>query len=411
MAKCTDILAFDIGSANIKALVGEVRRDGSLSIKSLYKLPSRGMRKGMVSDHDEVAGAVHQALVEIRRAHPEVPRAVFVGVGNAHARAQSSRGIVAVARADYQIHQDDMLRVEAAAQAVSMPPNRMIIHLINQEYAVDGVTGIKNPLGMVGNRLELSSMIVDVFEPAVKALTKAVETAGGEIDGLIFSPLAAAQSVLSRNQRDLGVVLIDLGADTTSMAVYEDGKLINIAVFPLGASNITNDLAIGLQISPEAAEIVKCSYGVALAKDVSPREMLDLRRIDARAKGAVSRHFIAEIIEARLAEIFELVNGELKRIGKAGRLPAGAVLVGGGSKMPGVTDAARQELRLPSHIGAPDMSRLHAAADEVVTKAEDPEFACAVGLLMWAKEHSVEPEGSGNGLKRFFKKLADYFMP
>lgn len=411
MAKSTDILALDIGSASIKALVGEVRRDGSFVVKSLYKMPSRGMRRGMVSDHDDAAGAVHQALLEVRRAHPDALRAIFVGVGNANVRAQSSRGIVAVARADYQIHHDDMMRVEAAAQAVTVPPNRSIIHLINQEYMVDGVTGIKNPLGMTGNRLELSSMIVDVFEPAVKALTRAVETAGGEMDGMIFGPLASAQSVLSRNQKDLGVVLIDIGADTTSVVAYEDGKLADLAVFPVGASNITNDLAIGLQISPEAAEVVKCSFGVASPKDVSSREMIDLKRIDARAKGAVPRQFIAEIIEARLEEIFELVNGELKRIGKAGRLPAGAVLSGGGAKIPGIIELARQELRLPAQIGTPDMARLHTSEEGMAAKAEDPEFACAVGLLMWAKEYSVEPEGSAGGMKRFFMRLADYFMP
>src|SRR3989344_8368367 len=289
MATKHHFLALDIGSAHIKALVGTVQKDGALSLQALYKLPSRGMKRGMVNDSAEVTGAVNQALLEVRKTYPAAHKHVFVNIGSAYAKVQASRGIIAVARADYEIHHDDIARVEAAAQAVNMPPNRMIVHLINQEYVVDGVSGIKNPLGMTGNRLEVSTMIVDAFEPAVKALTKAVEVASGEVNGFIFGPLASSRSILTRNQKDLGVVLIYIGYGTTSMSVYEEGKLVHCTVFPIGASNITNDLAIGLTISIEAAETVKCSYGSALVKDISARDMLDLQKIDPRAKNVVSR--------------------------------------------------------------------------------------------------------------------------
>lgn len=404
------LLALDVGSAHIKSLVGEIKRDGTVSLISLFKMPSRGMRKGFVSDIAEATSALNQALIEVKKIYPAAHKNIFLNIGNAYAKVQASRGIVAVSRADSEIHYDDIARVEAASQAISMPANRMIVHLINQEYVVDGVSGIKNPLGMVGNRLEVQSMIVDAFEPAVKDLTRAVETASGEVAGLIFGPLASSYSVLSKNQRDLGVVLVDIGSGTTSMSVYEEGNVVYLGVFPVGASNITNDMAIGLKVSIEAAEAIKCSFGVALAKDIPARDMIDLKKLDPRARSVVSRRFVGEIIEPRLAEMFEFVNNELKRIGKAGRLPAGVVLVGGGAKLPGVIDLARQELKLPAQIGAPDLSRLDIPQGEVAMKVEDPEYACAIGLLMWAAEQNrIEKHAWSAG--DIFKKIANYFMP
>lgn len=411
MSKKKSFLALDIGSSSIKALYGDLSRDTIVSITSLSKIPSRGMRKGAVDDADEVAGAINQMLREAMAAHSGEHPLIFVGIAGAHAKAQPSRGIVAVSRADNQIQHDDIARVDQAAQAVAIPANRSVIHFINQEYAVDGVTGIKNPLGMVGNRLELSSMVIDVFEPAKAALMHAVEVAGGEDAMPFFGPLASSQSVLTKNQRDLGVALVDIGSDVTSLAVYEDGKLLHVASLPAGAGNVTNDIAIGLKISIAAAEAVKCSFGYALAKDVPAREVIDLQKMDARAKGAVPRRYIAEIIEARMAEIFEFVEGELKKHGKAGRLPAGVVFVGGGAKLAGIIDLARQELRLPAQIGIPDISRFDVSSGDIALKLEDPEYACIVGLALAARDSGHNSQGSHGGVKAFFAKLVNYFMP
>ncbi len=411
MSKKKKFLALDIGSFSIKALYGELSRDNTVSITALFKMPSRGIRKGSVNDADEVAGAVNQMLREaVGARHGEHP-VIFVSVAGAHAKAQPSRGIIAVSRADNQIQHDDVARVDQAAQAVAVPANRSIIHFIHQEYAVDGVTGIKNPLGMVGNRLELSSMVIDVFEPAKIALMHAVEVAGGEDAAPFFGPLASSQSVLTKNQRDLGVALVDIGADVTSLAVYEDGKLLHVASVPMGAGNVTNDVAIGLKISIAAAEAVKCSFGYALSKDVPVREVIDLQKMDARAKGMAPRRYVAEIIEARMGEIFEFIEGELKKIGKAGRLPAGVVLVGGGAKLAGVVDLARQELRLPVQIGMPDISRIDISEGDIALKLEDPEYACAVGLALAARDSGHISQGSHGGVKAFFAKLVNYFMP
>ena len=409
--KNKSFLALDIGSFSIKALYGELSRDNVVIVNSLSKIPSRGMRKGAVDDPDEAAGAINQMLREVMTVHPGERPLIFVGIAGVYAKAQPSRGIVAVSRADNQIQHDDIARVDQAAQAVAIPANRSVIHFIHQEYAVDGVTGIKNPLGMVGNRLELSSMVVDVFEPAKIALMHAVEVAGGEDAVPFFGPLASSQSVLSKNQRDLGVALVDIGAEVTSLVVYEEGKLLHVASIPMGAANVTNDVAIGLKISIPAAEAIKCSLGYALAKDVPAREAIDLQKMDARAKGAAPRRYVAEIIEARMTEIFEFVAGELKKIKKDGLLPAGVVLVGGGAKLLGVTDLARQELRLPAQVGMPDISRLDVSSGDVALKLEDSEYACAVGLALAARDSGRDSQSSHGGVKDFFAKLVNYFMP
>ena len=404
------ILALDVGSANIKAAVGELKKDGKLALLSLCKMPSRGMRRGMVDDSVEVAGAINQTLSEVRKSHGDVHKNIYLNIGSAHAKSQVSRGIVAVSRADYEIYQDDIARVVQASQAINLPPNRMIIHAINQEYIVDGVGEIKDALGMVGNRLEVNSLIVDAFSPAVKNLIKCVETVGGVVTELVFGPYASSYSVISKNQKDLGVAMVDVGFGTTAMSIYEDGKLISLNVFPVGAGHITNDLAIGLKVAIKAAEAVKLSFGAAMSKDVPIREIIDLKKIDPRAKNTVSRRFLAEIIEVRLAEIFEFVHNELKRIGRAGRLPVGIVLSGGGAKLSGIVDLAKQELRLPAQVGAPDLSGIDLPNGELAIRAEDPEFACAVGLLMYANEKRERaPKNALFGGR--FKKILDYFMP
>jgi cell division protein FtsA len=315
---------------------------------------------------------------------------------------------VAVSRADYEIHKDDVDRATIASQAIKLAPNRVVLHAITKEFIVDGVGDIRDPLGMTGNRLEINSLIIDVFEPATKNLTKCVEMAGGIVSGLIFSPLASARSVLSKNQKDLGVVLIDIGFSTTGICVYEEGKLIHAAVLPVGASNITNDLAIVLKTSVIAAEAIKLSFGSALAKEVSGKEIIDLRKIDPNAKNTTTKKKVAEIIETRLAEIFEFVNNELERVGKAGQLPAGVVLVGGGSKMSAIVDLAKHELKLPAQIGVPETASLEIANGELNLQIEDPEFACAVGLVLWGSEKFIS---KGENFKSWIDKIISLIKP
>ncbi len=412
MASNNFILGLDIGTARIKAAVGEIKKDGQLSLARVFRMPSAGMRKGMVDDIGEATRAINSVLFEVKKGFKLAHKNIFLNTGGVNAKVQASRGIVAVSRADFEIHKDDIDRAIQASQAISLSSNRMIVHAITREFIVDGVGEITDPMGMTGNRLEANSLIIDAFSPAIKSLNRAVETSSGGLSGLIFGPLASASAVLSKNQRELGVVLIDIGAATTSICVYEENKLLHIAILPVGCGHVTNDLAIGLKASIEAAEAVKTSYGYAVAKNVSGKDLIDLSKIDSQSKNSVSRRFISEIVEMRLAEILEWVNNELKHIGKAGKLPAGAVLVGGGAKMPGLIDLTKQELRLPAQIGLPDLSNFMVSNSDLNTELEDPEYACCLGLLLWGKENSPNKYSSFNlSGSNFFKKIFGYFVP
>ncbi|MBI4991733.1 MAG: cell division protein FtsA [Candidatus Harrisonbacteria bacterium] len=402
------ITGLDIGTNSLKTVIAEVRKDGKTVVVKLLKTPSGGMRKGSIDDLAEMTRALNVMFGEIKKLSRNAIRNIFINVNGGDIHTQSSKGIVAVARADYEIHQDDIDRAVQASQAINLPPNRMVLHAITREFVVDGVGDIRDPLGMIGNRLEVNSLIIDAFAPSVKNLTKCLEMAGATVGGLIFSPLAGARAVLSKNQKDLGVALVDIGFGTTSLCVYEENKLIHAAVFPLGSGNITNDLAIGLKTSVDAAEAVKLTFGSASPRGASGRETIDLKKIDPNSKTNISRRFISDIIQVRLAEIFEFVNNELKQIGKAGKLPVGVVLVGGGSKIPGLVDLAKEELDLPAQIGIPDLSSLEMPSGELSLQAEDPEFVGAIGLLLWGRDRLYsdgQAVGVGSWVKNLFKNL------
>ncbi|MEK9186579.1 MAG: cell division protein FtsA [Patescibacteria group bacterium] len=405
------IVGLDIGSQNIKTAVAEVKRDNKLNLIRVFRTPCQGIRKGVVDDIAEVTRSLNLALNEVKKISNQGAKNIFVSVGSHDVRTQSSRGIVAVSRANYEIYQDDIDRAVEASRAVNLPPNRLVLHALTQEYIVDGVGQLSNPLGMVGNKLEVNSLIVDAFSPNVKNITKCVEIAGGVISGAVFSPLACSRSVLSKNQKELGVVAIDIGFSKTGLAVFEENKLLHAAVFPIGAGNVTNDLAIGMKSSIAIAEMVKLSFGSALAREVPSRETIDLRKIDPAARGAVSRRYISEIIEVRLAEVFEFVDNELKKIGRSHKLPAGSVIVGGGSKIPGLVDLAKQELKLSAQIGVPDASQFDlTGSKELLTQIEDPEYACVLGLLLLGNDQA-EPERRSSSGGNIFKRALGYFLP
>ena len=401
------ITGLDIGASNIKAVVGQVNEDGRISVLRVFKSPSSGMRKGVIDDFSEMTKSINQIFGEIKNFSRQALKNIYVNIESCDIHTQFSRGIVAVSRADSEIHKDDIDRAVQASRSVKFASNRTVLHAIDKEFIVDGVGDIRDPLGMIGSRLEVESLIIDVFDPAVKNLNKCVESAGGNVSGLIFSPLASARSVLSKNQKDLGVVLVDIGSSTTGICVYEENKLIHTAVLPVGSGNVTNDLAIVLKTSIVAAEAIKLSFGTALAKEVSGKETIDLRKIDPNAKNTTTKKRVAEIVETRLAEIFEFVNNELKSIGKSGQLPGGVMLVGGGSKIAGIVDLAKQELKLPAQIGIPETSSLEIASGELNLQVEDPEFACSVGLMIWGSDKY----SGGASFKGWFDRLINSLKP
>ncbi len=404
------IVGLDIGSHSIKAVIAEKKKNEKLSLVRILKMPSAGMRRGIVDDLPEATRAVNQVLSEIKQVSKNAVKNIYLGVGSPDFKVQSGMGMVAVSRADSEIHQDDIDRAVESSQAIKLPLNRMIVHSLINEFIVDGITGIRDPLGMVGNRLEVNSLLIDAFSPGIKNLTKCVESAGGSISGLIFAPLSASRAILTKNQKELGVVLIDIGFGKTGMSVYEENKLLHSAVFPLGAGNVTNDLAIGLKTSITAAENITLSLGLALAKEAPSREQVDLTKFDPAAKGVAARRYISEIVESRLAEILEFVNNELKCIGKSAKLPAGVVMVGGGAKMPAIVDLTKQELRLSAQVAVPNISELEINSSELMGQSEDPELVTAFGLLLSGidKQESSRPMMGGGSL---LKKIFGIFTP
>ncbi len=404
-------LGLDVGSSSIKAIIGEINKDGSVTLHRVLKFASDGIRKGTIDDVATVTRNLSAVFGEVKAFSKDAVKNIYVSLGSPNVHLQSSRGIVAVSRADLEIYPDDVSRAREAAESIRLPANRMIIHSLTDEFAIDDISNIKDPIGMIGNRLEAKSLIIDAFAPAVRILMRAIEVAGGGLSGMIFNPIASARSVLTKNQKDLGVMALDIGAHTTSCAVYQEGKLMHTSSLHLGSSHITNDLAIGLKTSIGAAENIKFSFGSALAKDVPLRESVELVKFDANARGAASRRFIAEIIEVRLAEIFEFINNDLKAISRAGQLPAGVVLTGGGAKLPGLTDLVIQELRLPARIGIPDVSMYKLASADLSEILEDPEYACAIGLISWGTEKMLTSKKVSLNVTDWAKSLVDYFMP
>lgn len=376
------ITGLDIGTHALKAVVAE-NVNGKPIVRLALKEPAHGVRRGAIVDLAEASRPINKIVAEIKKFSRAASKNIYVNIGTQQVKSQASKGIVAVSRADTEIYPDDVERAVKASQAVNLGPNRTIIHTVTREFIVDGVGDIMEPLGLSGSRLEVNSLIIDAFAPHIKNIMRAVELAGGEVGGLVLTPLVAARSALSKKQKDLGVVIVDIGAGTTGMSVYEENKLVGVAKFPVGGASVSNDLALGLKIPVHAAENLKLNYGYALSGDVGQKEMADLNKIFPEVGHSVSRKFVAQIIQARLEEIFEFVNAELRLIGKQGKLPGGVVLVGGSSKMPGLTELAKHELKLTSQIGVALEDEWHPEHNGFSEYLEDPEFVNALGLALW----------------------------
>ena len=374
------------------------------------KETSSGLRRGAITDTGEIMQALSRIFAELKDVSRSATKNIYVNIGTAQANAQHSRGIVAVSRAESEIYSDDVDRVIRASQAISLGSNRIIVDTITKEFMVDGVGEIADPVGLGGGRLEVATIVIDAFEPHIKSLFKVMNLNGGVIKKTIFDPLASARAALSKAQKNLGTVVIDLGYGTTSMAAFEDGRLLGTAVFPVGAGNVTNDIAMGLKIPVDVAEKLKLQYGYAVSREVGARESIELKQFIPDAKGNISRRLLAEIIEARLAETFEFINSELRILGKSGQLPGGVVLVGGGAKLPGVAELATNELKLTSQIGLlADRSDWDESSPEFERICEDPEYVNVLGLGLWG----AEEEGWGQSRSFDFnpKKWLRYFIP
>jgi len=381
MSKKDIIVGIDVGSSNIRTVIAQVFPEEEMPrIIGVGVVPSSGMRKGVVVDLEETIRSINESVEKAEANSGKTVEKAIVNLGGSHITSQESKGVIAVGRADGEVVEDDITRVINAAQAISIPANKEIIHVIPRNYSLDDQRGIKDPLGMNGVRLEADAMIIEGSTPFVRNIVKCFEQAKIKMDAFVLSPLAAAKATLSKRQKELGVVLVDIGGGTTSIAIFEENDLLHTAILPIGGGHITNDIAIGLRTSIDVAEKVKLEYGNAQPKEIGKKEDINLSAIDPNEEGTVSRHHVAEIIEARLEEIFLLVNKELKSIGREKLLPAGVVLTGGTSKLPGTVDLAKNILALPAQAGFP------IPMGGLVDKIDDPSFATAVGLILWGLE-------------------------
>lgn len=396
MAQETFLTGIDLGSTTLRIVVGQKGEGERPTLVGVAEVPAEGISKGAVTSIEDAVTAISTALEKAERMTGHPIEHAFVGINGTHIVSQQSHGVVAVSRADNEIHEDDLERVIEAAQTVATPPNYEILHIIPRTYTVDEQHGIKDPVGMTGIRLEVDAEIILGLSSQIKNLTKCVYRTSVDIDDLVLGVLAASESVLTKRQKELGVALVNIGGATTSVMVFEEGDVLHTKILPVGSGHITNDIAIGLRSSIDVAERLKIDYGTALASDVGKKEEISLDEVGGSAEEVVSRKQIAEIIEARLEEILKMVDKELQSIDRSGMLPAGVVLTGGGAKLDGVVEVAKRMFRLPSALGTPR---------ETVTaidKLNDPAFSTAIGLVYWG---SLADERGGNTLFSRFSSV------
>ena len=406
-------VGLDLGTSTVNTVIAKVDASQETvkpQVMGVGMAPSFGLRRGVVVDIDDAISSIKKSVAEAERVSGMKIDHAYVSIGGTHVKSIASKGVVAVSRADGEISNEDVERVISASEAISMPLNREIIHIIPRVFTVDSETGIKNPVGMHGVRLEVDSLIIDGSTPFIKNLVKCVNESGINIDAIVLDILAASRAVLNKRQKDLGVLCLDIGGGTSSLCIYEEGDLRHVNILPVGAAHITNDLAIGLRTAVDIAEKVKIEYGSCLPNEIYKNDVIDLAKFGFGEEDLIPRKEVANIIEARVLEILDLTTRELKKIDRNRLLPAGVVIIGGGAKIPGFIDLVKQELKLPAQIGFP------AEFDGLADKMDDPVFATAVGLVLWGIDAELSGKGYGqssqvissmgntvNKMKRWFK--------
>ncbi len=420
MARPRIIAGIDIGSSKVATVIASVDEEEKVKIIGAANIPSQGIRKGQIVNIEEAADSVVESVESAERMAGYNLTRALVSVGGPHIASQNSKGVVAVAEPEGEINRDDVNRVIDAAQAISLPSSREIIHVLPRDFTVDGQEGIKDPIGMSGVRLEIETHIISGSSTAIRNLSKCVSEVGADIESLVASGLASAESVLSETEKELGVILVDVGGGTTDIVIFVEGAPAYTTVLPIGAKNVTNDLAIGLRLPLEAAEKIKIALSDQPKKITTPflpEETIDKEKKKGKTKDeeaekdeghsksdkdelnlsemgileekrTVSRKTLVEgIIKPRLNEIFTMVGIEIKKSGFAGLTPSGIVICGGGAQTIGIKEAAKRSLSMPVRIGTP--VGLTGLIDDVQT----PDFASSTGLVL----HGSKEEGWQEG--------------
>ncbi len=371
------LVAIDVGTSKVVALIGEVTRDGALNIIGKGTPASVGLKKGVVVNIDQTVASIRSAVEQAERLSGYNLESAFVGVGGGHVESENSAGAVAVSGPSKEISREDIARATEVARAVNIPSNREILHVLPRGYVVDGQEGVMHPLGMSAVRLEVETHIVHASATAVQNLSKCVQQAGVRIDELVAQPLAAAEAVLSGTEKELGVAVADFGAGTTDVALFLDGSPYHTRVLPIGGNNVTNDIAIGLKTSLQVAEDLKIRYGTCNVNAVDPDEQVTVEAIGEDTGRKVDRAEIARIIDARMRELFEKLGDEIQAAGRGGMLPAGVVMTGGASQLAGTAELGRQVLQMPVRVAGP--TGVGGLVDHLLT----PAHSAPIGLLLW----------------------------
>jgi cell division protein FtsA len=405
------VVGLDIGTTKICTLVARIEDENSLRILGVGIEPSQGIRKGTIVDMAAASQCIARSVEKAQRSAGMEVKSAFVSLAGSHVSSVNSRGVVGISGGI--IEQDDVDRALDAAQAVAIPHNREIIHVVQRSFIIDGQEAIRTPVGMHGYRLEVEAHIITAAAATVENLRQCVMAAGLETDQFVLNPLASAEVVLTETERNMGVIVCDIGGGTTDLAIYVDGDVWHTMVLAVGGNHLTNDIAHGLRLSPEKAEEVKKQHGHAVESEISESDVFTVQSFGEDKPVQVSRRELAGIIEARVEEIFQLVLQEIKRSGYDGLLPAGMVLTGGTSNLPGIRTLASRVLNLPVRVAKPE--NLVGLVDQL----HSPAYSTSVGLLNWAvmmndtiapisrKPHSRRKEGGGlvEWLKAFFRSL------
>jgi cell division protein FtsA len=377
MARERIVVGIDVGTTKVCTLIAAVTDDDQLEVIGVGVVPSRGLKKGIIVSVEDAVESIESSVAKAQQQSGFEIASAYVGVAGAHISSVNSHGVVAVHRHDTVITQDDVDRAIEAARVVTIPPDKEIVHVLPRHFIIDGQEGIKSASGMIGHRLEVDTTIVTGSATALNNMVRCVERLGIGIDGLVLQPLAAGEAVLTDAEREMGVVLVDIGGGTTDAAVFADGSLAFARILPVGGNHISNDIAMGLRTPFAGAEEVKLRHGFAMAAMLEEDKTIEVAAFERDEGRPVSLRLLGEIIQDRLEETFDLVRGELQKAGYEGGLPAGLVLTGGTAQMRGIRRLTAQSFQGPVRIGVPN------GIFGLVDTISGPAFATSVGLLKW----------------------------
>ena len=407
MPKRTDrslIVGLDIGTSKVVALVGELHPDGSLEVIGLGSHPSRGLKKGVVVNIDSTVQSIQRAVEEAELMADVEIRSVFTGIAGSHVRSLNSHGIVAIK--DKEVTAGDVARVMDAAQAVAIPADQKILHVLPQEFIIDGQEGIREPIGMSGVRLEARVHIVTGADSAAQNIVKCVQRCGLEVEDIVLEQLASSFAVLTDDEKELGACIVDIGGGTTDIAVFSGGAIRHTAVIPIAGDQVTNDIAVSMRTPTPYAEEIKIRYACALSQLANTDETIEVPSVGDRPPRRLARQTLAEIVEPRYEELFTLIRDELRRSGFEEAIAAGVVLTGGSAKMEGAVELAEEIFHMPVRLGVP--SGVTGLTDVV----RNPIHATGTGLLLYGRANASHPAPRvvGDGVKTVMDRMKSWFQ-